>query len=140
MKLLIHLSAVIVGLIACAGVSADPRTVNDGVYTSEQASVGEELFANHCILCHDKKYFLPVWERLEGQPLAIPFTVMSTTMPQGDPGYLYESEYVDILAYILSLSCYAPGDTELDYQNGVLNEIMVAVCQPTMSAPATAGN
>lgn len=137
MKSLIYLLAVIVALIACSGVSADPRTVNDGVYTSEQASVGEELFANHCMLCHDKNYFLPIWERLEGQPLAVPYTIMSTTMPQGDPGYLYESEYIDLLAYILSLSCYASGDAELDYQNGALNEIKIAACQPTMATPTS---
>lgn len=140
MKTLIHLLAAVVGLMVCAGVSADPRTVNDGVYTMEQARAGEELFANHCLLCHDKKYFVPVLERMEGQPLAIPYLVMSKTMPQGDPGYLYENEYIDVLAYILSLSCYAPGDTELNNEDGELNEIMIAACQPTATASATTDN
>jgi hypothetical protein len=36
---------------------------------------------------------------------------------------------VDILAYILSLSRYAPGDAELDYQNDALDEITVAARQ-----------
>lgn len=113
-------------LAVWAGSSlADPRTVNDGVYTEEQADVGETLYAQHCLLCHDKKYFRPVLKRWEGQPIGILYTVMSTSMPESNPGFLSEKEYVDILAYILSLSRYAPGDTELDFRDGALNELTV---------------
>lgn len=107
------------------GAQADPRTLNDGVYTEAQADVGETLYAQHCLLCHDKKYFRPVLKRWEGQSLSILFTVMSTSMPESNPGFLSQKEYVDILAYVLSLSRYAPGDTELDYQDGALADIIV---------------
>jgi len=110
-------------------VSADPRSVNDGVYTEDQADVGETLYKEHCLLCHDKKYFRPVLKRWEGQPLSIMFTVMSTSMPESNPGFLSQKEYVDILAYILSLSRYAAGDTELDQAEGALNELMVEARQ-----------
>ena len=113
-------------LLACTAAVADSRTLNDAVYSKAQAKVGEKLYADHCLLCHDKKYFRPVLKRWEGQSLSILFTVMSTSMPESNPGFLREKEYVDILAYILSLSRYAPGDTELDYQNGALDEIAVA--------------
>jgi len=110
-------------------VSADPRTVNDGVFTKDQAKVGEALYKEQCLLCHDKKYFRPILARWEGQPIGVLYTVMSTSMPESNPGYLSEKEYVDILAYILSLSRYAPGDTELDYQDGALNELVVEARQ-----------
>ncbi len=116
-------------LLAWAAASADSRTVNDAVYSKVQAKAGEKLYADQCILCHDKKYFRPVLKRWEGQPLSILFTVMSTSMPESNPGFMTEKEYVDILAYILSLSRYAPGDAELDYQDGALNEITVAARQ-----------
>ena len=119
------MAATFAGLLIFAGVSAEPRTVNDGVFTKEQAKVGEQLYAEHCMLCHDKKYFRPVLKRWESQPLGIMFTVMSTSMPETNPGFLNEKEYVDILAYILSLSRYAAGDTELDYKDGALNEVTV---------------
>ena len=106
-------------------VSSEPRTVNDGVYTEEQAEIGEVLYTQHCILCHDKKYFRPVLKRWEGQPINVLFTVMSASMPENNPGFLSEKEYVDILAYVLSLSRYAPGDTELDYKDGALNDLIV---------------
>ena len=116
-------------LLVCTATLADSRTVNDAVYSKAQAKVGEKLYADHCLLCHDKKYFRPVLKRWEGQSLSILFTVMSTSMPESNPGFLREKEYVDILAYILSLSRYAPGETELDHQNGALSEIMVAARQ-----------
>jgi cytochrome c len=116
-------------LLVCMATSADSRTVNDAVYSKAQAKVGEKLYAAHCLLCHDKKYFRPVLKRWEGQTLSILFTVMSTSMPESNPGFLREKEYVDILAYILSLSRYAPGDTELDYQDGALDKIAVAARQ-----------
>lgn len=118
-------TVVAIGLAVWSAGSADPRSVNDGVYTRDQAKVGEELYAQHCILCHDKKYFRPVLKRFEGQPIGIMYTVMSTSMPEDNPGFLTEKEYVDILAYILSLSRYATGDAELDYQGGALNELVI---------------
>lgn len=115
----------LLGLTLAAAASAEPRTVNDGVYTRDQAKAGEALYSAQCLICHDKKYFRPVLKRWEGQSLSILYTVMSTSMPESNPGFLSEKEYVDILAYILSLSRYATGDTELDYQNGALDEVIV---------------
>jgi mono/diheme cytochrome c family protein len=115
----------VAGIFAAATAAADPRSVNDGVYTEAQAEAGEELYNAQCLLCHDKKYFRPVLKRWEGQSLSILFTVMSTSMPESNPGFLSQKEYVDILAYILSLSRYAPGDTELSYENGALDDVIV---------------
>lgn len=121
---------VVVGCFLAGGSAiADPRTVNDGVFSEAQAEVGEQLYTDNCILCHDKKYFRPVLKRWEGQPISVLFTVMSASMPENNPGFLSEKEYVDILAYILSLSRYAAGDTELDYKDGVLDELIVEARQ-----------
>jgi mono/diheme cytochrome c family protein len=115
----------VAGIFAAATAAADPRSVNDGVYTEAQAEAGEELYNAQCLLCHDKKYFRPVLKRWEGQSLSILFTVMSTSMPESNPGFLSQKEYVDIRAYILSLSRYAPGDTELSYEHGALDDVIV---------------
>ena len=114
------------GLCIGASASADPVTLNDAVYTKAQAEVGEELYKDNCLTCHDKKYFRPVLKRWEGQPLGLFFTVMSTSMPESNPGSLPDDEYADILAYILSLSRYPAGDAELDNSTDALNEITIA--------------
>ena len=123
------LAIAIVGVTIFASAAADPRTINDGVYTKEQAKVGEALYMQHCISCHDKKYFQPVLSRWEGQAINDLFTVMSASMPENNPGFLSEKEYVDILAYVLSLSRYAAGNAELEYKDGVLNDLMVEARQ-----------
>ena len=111
---------------AAAGTSADPRTINDAIYTDEQAEAGEKLYAEHCLACHDKKYFRPVLKAWEGQPLGLLYTVMSASMPESNPGALPRKDYVDILAYILSLNRYPAGESELDYKDGVLDGIVIS--------------
>ena len=120
-----RLIAAAITILVAWTASADPRTLNDGVYTRDQAKVGEALYTEHCLICHDKKYFRPILKRFEGQPIGIMYTVMSTSMPESNPGFLTEKEYVDILAFILSLSRYGTGDAELTYQDGALNELTV---------------
>lgn len=113
-------------LLGGIGVTAaEPRTINDGVYTDQQARAGEKLYEQHCLTCHDKKYFRPVLKVWDGQPLGILYTIMSASMPESNPGALPRDEYVDILAYILSLNRYPSGDTELDYADGRLDDITI---------------
>lgn len=112
-------------LIVCTVGAAEPRTINDAIYSKAQAKIGEQLYQEHCLLCHDKKYFRPVLKAWDGRPLELFFMAMSSSMPEGNPGVLRDKEYVDILAYILSLGRYPPGDIELAYQDGVLNDITI---------------
>jgi len=122
---------VIVPLLAGLGltsavVAEEPRTLNDAVYTKAQAKVGEQLYKNNCLTCHDKKYFRPVLKRWDGQSLSTFYTVMAASMPESNPGSLPDAEYIDILAYIISLSRYPAGDNDLDYQNDALASITIA--------------
>lgn len=120
-------SAILLSATAVAALaSADGSTINDGVYTEEQAAAGQELYEQHCLMCHDKKYFRPVLKAWSGQPLGVLYAMMSASMPESNPGALPRDDYVDILAYILSLSRYPAGDKDLDYRNGVLDEITIA--------------
>ncbi|MFQ6004834.1 MAG: c-type cytochrome [Woeseia sp.] len=119
-------AAVILGLTVCTMIAAEPRTINDAVYSKAQAEIGERLYKEYCLACHDRKYFRPVLKAWDGQPLELFFMAMSSSMPQGNPGSLRDKEYIDILAYILSLSRYRAGDAELDYRDGGLNEILIA--------------
>lgn len=119
-----------VTLILALGASDDPRaeerTTNDAVYSREQAKAGEPLYKKHCLLCHDKKYFRPVFKARNGEPLSTFWIVMSTTMPESNPGSLRKAEYADILAYILSLNRYKSGDEPLAYEDGVLDTVTIA--------------
>jgi mono/diheme cytochrome c family protein len=114
-------------LCACAlGAQAEQQTLNDRIYTEAQADSGEVLYEEHCLTCHDDKYFRPVLKRWEGQSLGIFYSVMISSMPQSNPGSLPLEEYADILAYILSQSRYPDGDAELPAEPEALQGITIA--------------
>lgn len=117
-------------LVACLGSAvaalAEPQTLNDRIYTEAQAESGEVLYEEHCLICHDKKYFRPVLKRWDGQSLGVFYTVMISSMPQSNPGSLPLDDYADILAYILSLSRYPEGDKPLASEPSALNSILIA--------------
>jgi len=123
-----HTSTLLACLSMCLGLAVqagDIPSINNGIYTKEQAKTGARLYKEHCLICHDKKYFKPVLKSWEGRTLALLFETMSTTMPETNPAGLPRKVYVDILAYILSLSKYSAGDAKLDYRNEALNNITI---------------
>ncbi len=113
------------GLSLALIAGAEPSTINDKIYTKDQAKIGARLYKDNCIACHDKKYFRPVFKAWDGQPLSVLFAVMSASMPETNPGSLPEQDYVDILAYILSLNRYPAGEAVLQHENGALDEITI---------------
>ena len=125
MKTVIRFLLLTLGLSLAFVARAEPSTINDKIYSKDQAKVGAQLYKDNCIACHDKKYFRPVFKAWDGQPLSVLFAVMSASMPESNPGSLPEQDYVDILAYILSLNRYPAGDAALQHENGALNEITI---------------
>jgi len=95
-----------------------------GFYSAAQAVRGEVLYEQYCMTCHGAK--------LEGNPaapLAGPvfqgcwadgqhtlddlFYIVRTQMPYSAPGSLAKQQYVDVIAYVLKMNGYEPGETEL---------------------------
>src|SRR3989442_10329182 len=93
-----------VALVACglgapilpAAHAQQPRTVRDGVYTTEQATRGQALYMERCSSCHGATLggdiappltggdFVKVW----GGPLSELVNKIQNTMPANDPGNL----------------------------------------------------
>jgi S-disulfanyl-L-cysteine oxidoreductase SoxD len=98
-----------------AAPTAATKTVNDGVYTTEQASRGSKTFEASCGICHDTgrftgDEFFTAWT---GKPLQELFKVISSTMPEDNPGGLKLQQYEDVTAYLLSVNKFAPGASDL---------------------------
>ena len=91
------------------------RSALEGVFTSSQASSGERTFRQVCTACHSAGEFSGPRFRFRwvGQTLGDMFDVVSTLMPEGDPGSLSPEEYVTVLAYFLRLNEYPAGDEPL---------------------------
>jgi mono/diheme cytochrome c family protein len=98
----------------------------NGVFTSAQASRGEQHFRQSCATCHSiedqASSFRAKWGNGTLREL---FTVISTTMPQNSPGSLTPDEYASILALYLRQSGHTPGSTELPSSSSALGELRV---------------
>ena len=117
--------------VAVAGAQAPARTVNDGVYSTGQASRGQALFQSICTTCHapDRftgSEFVSAWS---GKPLAELFKAVQT-MPEDNPGSLNAQQYSDVMAYFLQLNKYPSGNDELKGEADVLAKIEFVAAKP----------
>ena len=72
--------------LASLSIADDAPSINDKIYTKKQAKTGEALYKDNCLICHNKKYFRPVFKTWENQSLGTFFLVMSSSMPEDNPG------------------------------------------------------
>ena len=105
------------------------ESVWDGVFTEAQAGRGETVYSGACATCHGSRLngapddpdmrstpplararFLRVWE---GRSLATLFEYTRATMPEDNPDSMTEQDYVDVIAYMLSVGGMPAGDDEL---------------------------
>ena len=113
---------------ASASVSVQaPKTAGDGIYSSAQATRGQAVFEGTCTACHDTARFtggdfMKAWS---GKSLGELFKVVSTTMPEDNPGALKAEQYADVLAYVLQLNEFPSGTEELPASADALNGIKI---------------
>ena len=117
--------------VAAIGAQAPSRTVNDGVYSSGQASRGEALFQSICTTCHQPdrftgKEFVSGWT---GKPLSELFKAVQT-MPEDNPGSLNAQQYADVMAYFLQLNKFPTGSDELKGDADALGGIQFELPKP----------
>jgi quinoprotein glucose dehydrogenase len=103
---------------------AQPATsTSAGFYTKEQAGHGAALYQANCALCHMPDLsgggFAPALSadtfagRWKGQRIGELFANVRGTMPPNAPKSLHDDEYAAIVAYLLSMNGYPPGQAEL---------------------------
>jgi quinoprotein glucose dehydrogenase len=110
------------GPIGAQSAPAAGRTLQDGVFTADQAARGRAVYQLRCAECHmadlaGHEYagalagygFQLKWQ---DAPLGDLLGRMRS-MPLGRPGSLSRQEYVDILAYVLQKNSYPEGTFEL---------------------------
>jgi S-disulfanyl-L-cysteine oxidoreductase SoxD len=101
-------------------------SVLDGVFTAEQAARGRQIFEKQCFLCHTVAEhtgakFAEKWSGAVGEI----FDLISSTMPDGNPGGLEPAEYASILAFFLKETGYPEGKQELPATSAELMKIRI---------------
>ena len=113
----------------------------DGVFSEAQATRGRGVYSGACGFCHGRRLngapddpdmrstpplararFLREWE---GRSLATLFEYTRLTMPEDNPTSLTDAEYVDVIAYMLSVSRMPAGDDELSPESRSLAQIVI---------------
>ena len=131
-----HLSPVLPGLLLLTAprgaawaqdLSPVPASTLDGVYTEGQARKGESTFGKQCTACHVPAAItgLPFRKAWSGRTVGEFFELIRTTMPEDNPGKLSRGQYVDIIAYLLKLNGYPPGEKSLPADDGALQRIRI---------------
>jgi cytochrome c len=132
-------TAVIATMLSMAAAQGS-KTTWDKVYSAEQATRGEKLYADNCAACHGESLagvemapplagdtFNRNWE---GVALNDLFERMRTSMPQNKPGSLSRAQNADILAHMLKVGGFPAGDVPLDGQAGALTQIKFVTYKP----------
>ena len=130
-------------LLLCIPTSSfaqEERSIWSGVFTTEQAERGKVLHLGVCAKCHGDRgdgagepdqpqapaiaraTFLRKWD---SQSLASLFEYIRSTMPPDNPGSRTDQNYIDVIAYMLTMTNVPPGDTELPPDPEVLDYIIV---------------
>ena len=102
-------------------------SVLDGVFTSAQASRGEQTFNRVCASCHDTGEFSGGRFRLSwvGRTAGDLFDTMSTLMPEADPGSLSPDAYASLIAYLFRLNGYPAGEVALPTDLAALQRVQI---------------
>ena len=122
----------LLGAVGSAVAQVSPAkavTTSSGVYTSGQASRGEQTYMNVCVACHPPgTYAAPAFrDKWNGVPLSQLFGLISQTMPKQEPASLTPDEYAEVLAYLLKINGAPPGKTELPADASALKRIRISM-------------
>jgi mono/diheme cytochrome c family protein len=131
-------------------------TLNDGIYTDQQAMRGQTLYQKRCSACHGANLagrtgppltgddFLSNWDT---QPLLELANKILKTMPKDDTDALSPQESADLLAYILQAGKFPSGRGELVLSEAALKGVTFprrtatqpkeTVVAPALSLPAS---
>jgi mono/diheme cytochrome c family protein len=103
--------------IACNAAFAGDLTTRDGAFTPAQAERGKQVYHEFCSSCHQVDFYetkLAAWQDASAGEL---FAALSATMPSANPGGLTSAQYLDVLAYIFSITGSPAGNVELSLGN-----------------------
>jgi mono/diheme cytochrome c family protein len=100
------------------------QATKPALFTVDQATTGAAIFSQNCASCHGAQMEGVSAPALKGPSFGEMATaqaltadslldMVSTTMPQSDPGSLKPEEYNAVVAYILQQNGYPSGSTPL---------------------------
>lgn len=102
------------------------------LYSARQANAGAGVYAQNCAMCHGGELHGGAGPALTGQGFAGPgsnstigriFSIVARQMPQMAPGSLSQSQYEDVMAYLLQKNGYPAGSAALAYKPSLTSDV-----------------
>jgi mono/diheme cytochrome c family protein len=120
---------------AMAPTAATAQAGIPPTYTDSQAVRGGQWFAARCQSCHPSRDmsspdFKVRWGGLTALDL---YGIISTTMPQNEPGTLSRRAYADIVAYLMQINGLQAGSTPLAADSTALSAARLSFVSTTSS-------
>jgi mono/diheme cytochrome c family protein len=118
------------------------RSVQDGVYTRDQAARGQKEYGVFCASCHAPDLSgtnsgdsgAPPLRRetfMVGSDANALFTLIRMNMPRDAPSGLSDQQYLDVMAYIFQQNGFPAGSDELTADLERLRSIKIVSGRPT---------
>lgn len=102
------------------------KSTQDGVFSEDQARRGEETFQKVCAACHLPEQFGETFiQSWAGATVGDLYDLISSLMPEDQPGSLEPEEYVAVLSYIFKMNGLPPGPVALDERREILGSIRI---------------
>ena len=117
MPLTLAFAATLTSGALCVTALAAGMTTKDGAFTAEQAARGKLVYESSCKNCHQPDFYRERLLRYNNKSVDALFQSVSATMPADNVGSLLTSQYVDVLAYIFSITGSPVGKNELTSDN-----------------------
>jgi S-disulfanyl-L-cysteine oxidoreductase SoxD len=103
------------------------KSTAEGVYTTEQAVKGKELYGKVCESCHQPAKFTGAeFTRAYGSKPLSEIDGAMAEMPMDNPGSMSRDDVASLIAYFLSMNKYPAGQAPLSGEADVLKNIMVS--------------
>src|SRR5213596_606782 len=134
------------GSFSLTAYAVQVRSVTEGVYSSGQASRGQQIYRVECAECHGTAMegasgpplvgdsFLSNWS---ARPLANLVDKIQKTMPFSQPGSLSRQQSIELAAYILQAGKFPSGESGLS--EDTLSQIAFPTARPSPAVAAGGG-
>jgi mono/diheme cytochrome c family protein len=128
---------VAVAFMSSAHAQSGPKTIWDGVYTSEQANRGQDLYDKKCSECHQDDLSgggdeaaavlrgADFFARWKDRPVAELFQKIAESMPKNAPGSLSPKDTADVVAFLFKKNQVPASDVDLSTDVGKLGQVVM---------------
>ena len=104
-------------LLLSGALRGESPSLSSGIYSELQAQRGADLYVVHCAHCHLPSFYTNVDVAWNGMSVLDFYYKVSGSMPADNPRTLSQSQYLNIVAWVLAINGYPSGNSPMLLSN-----------------------